>query len=87
VFLSIDANRSYTPMQAIKVITQMEKWASTWRAADQGGRRPRDGLRPLARADADHGDEGVRTPAEAARLIEAAPSTRSPSSSGTWAAS
>ena len=26
IFISADANRSYTPMEAVKVITQLEKW-------------------------------------------------------------
>ena len=72
VFLSIDANRSYTPMQAIKVISQMEKWGLD--LAEQPIKA--DDVRGMAFVRSHvqtpiMADEGVRTPAEAARLIEA----------------
>jgi len=72
VFLSIDANRSYTPMQAINVICRMEEWGLNLaeqpiRADDVRGMAfIRQKVRTPIMAD-----EGVRTPAEAARLIEA----------------
>jgi L-alanine-DL-glutamate epimerase-like enolase superfamily enzyme len=72
VFLSIDANRSYTPMQAINVISRMEEWGLN--LAEQPIRA--DDVRGMAFIR-NHvqtpimADEGVRTPAEAARLIEA----------------
>jgi len=72
VFLSIDANRCYTPMQAINVINQMEEWGLNLaeqpiRADDVRGMAfIRHKVRTPIMAD-----EGVRTPAEAARLIEA----------------
>lgn len=72
VFLSIDANRSYTPMQAINVISRMEEWGLN--LAEQPIRA--DDVRGMAFIrhkvrTAIMADEGVRTPAEAARLIEA----------------
>ncbi len=72
VFLSIDANRSYTPMQAINVINKMGEWGLN--LAEQPIRA--DDVRGMAFVR-NHvnvpimADEGVRTPAEAARLIEA----------------
>ena len=72
VFLSIDANRSYTPMQAVKVIDQMEPFGLD--LAEQPTRA--DDVRGMAfiRSHVQTpimADEGVRTPAEATRLIEA----------------
>jgi L-Ala-D/L-Glu epimerase len=72
VFLSIDANRSYTPMQAIRVINAMEKHGLD--LAEQPIRA--DDVRGMAFVRSHvhtpiMADEGVRTPAEAARLIEA----------------
>jgi L-alanine-DL-glutamate epimerase-like enolase superfamily enzyme len=72
VFLSIDANRSYTPMQAIRVINAMEKYGLD--LAEQPIRA--DDVRGMAFVRSHvhtpiMADEGVRTPAEAARLIEA----------------
>jgi L-alanine-DL-glutamate epimerase-like enolase superfamily enzyme len=72
VFLSIDANRSYTSMQAIRVITQMEQYGLE--LAEQLVRA--DDIRGMAFVRSHvqtpiMADEGVRTPAEAARLIEA----------------
>ena len=72
VFLSIDANRSYSPMQAIQVITKMEPYGLN--LCEQPTKA--DDVRGMAfiRSHVQTpimADEGVRTPAEAARLIEA----------------
>jgi L-alanine-DL-glutamate epimerase-like enolase superfamily enzyme len=72
VFLSIDANRSYDPMQAIQVITKMEPYGLN--LCEQPTKA--DDVRGMAfiRAHVQTpimADEGVRTPAEAQRLIDA----------------
>ena len=72
VFLSIDANRSYSPTQAIQVITKMEPYGLN--LCEQPTKA--DDIRGMAfiRSHVQTpimADEGVRTPAEASRLIEA----------------
>jgi L-alanine-DL-glutamate epimerase-like enolase superfamily enzyme len=72
VFLSIDANRSYSPTQAVQVITKMEPYGLN--LCEQPTKA--DDIRGMAfiRAHVQTpimADEGVRTPAEAMRLIEA----------------
>lgn len=72
IFISVDANRSYTAMQAVRVINQMEQWdlgiaEQPVKAADiRGMAFVRQHIcTPLM------ADEGVQTSADALRLIEA----------------
>ncbi len=71
VFLSIDANQSYTPHQAISVILQMQKYGinlceSPIKCDDlRGYAFVRSQVQTPLMAD-----EGVRTPADVARIIE-----------------
>ena len=72
VFLSIDANRSYSPMQAVQVITKMEPYGLD--LCEQPTKA--DDVRGMAFIRSHvhtpiMADEGVRTPAEAQRLIDA----------------
>jgi L-alanine-DL-glutamate epimerase-like enolase superfamily enzyme len=72
IFISVDANRSYTAMQAVKVINKMEEWnlgvvEQPVRADDiRGMAFVRQHIRTPLMAD-----EGVLTSADALRLIEA----------------
>jgi L-alanine-DL-glutamate epimerase-like enolase superfamily enzyme len=72
IFISADANRSYTPMQAIRVINQLEKWRLD--AIEQPVRA--DDIRGMAFVR-QHihiplmADEGVLTSADALRFVEA----------------
>lgn len=72
IYLSIDANRSYDPMQAIRVINAMEKYGLD--LAEQPTKA--EDVRGMAFIRSHvhtpiMADEGVRTPIEAQRLIEA----------------
>ncbi|MCF8096026.1 MAG: hypothetical protein K9J79_11775 [Desulfobacteraceae bacterium] len=72
MFISVDANQSYTTMQAINVINQMAKWDLN--LAEQPIRRddPREMAFVRQRVPVPiMADEGVRTPMDAMRLIEA----------------
>lgn len=72
IVLTADANRSYTPMQAIRVINKMEKFKLDGIEQPVG----RDDIRGMAFVRQHIGtplmvDEGVLTPVDAMRLIEA----------------
>ena len=72
IFISADANRSYTPMQAVNIINQLDKWRldaieQPVKADDVRGMAfVRQHIRVPLMAD-----EGVRDSADALRLIEA----------------
>lgn len=72
IFMTADANRSYTPMQAIRIINKMEKWKL------DGIEQPlvREDVRGMTFVRQHIGtpmmvDEGVLTSADALRFIEA----------------
>ena len=72
VFLSVDANRSWSPMQAVRILSAMSNYDLN--LAEQPTKA--DDVRGMAfiRSKVNvpiMADEGVRTPAEASRLIEA----------------
>ena len=73
VFISVDANQSYTPMRAVKVLNQLRELQSRRRASSRSGKTTCAAWRLCARMSniPIMADEGVDTGADALRLIEA----------------